>query len=158
MTDVPNDDAIQIAKKRKADELLDGSEDGTNEDENGKGKDIDQDDVIQIEKKRKANELLDGSEDGSDEDENGKGKDIAQAEDDTDSAAKITTPSKTHEVTKRTSTRGRPIGSGTKKGCSPPHILFLFINHFLICCLFLSRPQVSYGKIPGVGQFTHVHK
>jgi hypothetical protein len=86
--------------------------------------DVTNDDAIQIEKKRKADELLDGSEDGSDEDENGKGKDIAQAEDDTDSAAKITTPSKTHEVTKRTSTRGRPIGSGSKKGCSPPpHIL-----------------------------------
>ena len=130
MTDVPNDDAIQIEKRRK---LLDGDDDDANE------------------------------HDDTDEDENGKGKDIAQddtvmAEDDTDSAAKITTPSKTHAVTTRTSTRGRPIGSGTKKGCSPPHILFLFINHLLICCLFLSRPQVSYGKIPGVGQFTHVHK
>ena len=115
MTDVTNDDAIQIEKKRKADELLDGSEDGTDEDENGKGKDIAKDDT--------------------DEDEIGKGKDIAQddapmAEVDTDSAAKITTPSKTQAGTKRTSTRGRPIGSGTKKGCSPPHILFLFINHF----------------------------
>ena len=48
VTDVPNDDAIQIEKKRKADELLDGSEDGTNEDENGQGKDIAQDDAIQI--------------------------------------------------------------------------------------------------------------
>ena len=102
-----------------------------------------------------------------DEDENGKGKskgkdiapeDTLMAEDDSDSAAKITTPSKTHEVTKRTSTRGRPIGSGSKKGCSPPHIFFLFINHFVICCLSLSRPQVSYGKIPGVGQITHVHR
>lgn len=143
MTDVTNDDAIQIEKKRKADELLDGSEDGTDEDENGKGKDIAKDDT--------------------DEDEIGKGKDIAQddapmAEVDTDSAAKITTPSKTQAGTKRTSTRGRPIGSGTKKGCSPPHILFLFINHFLICCLFLSRPQVSYGKIPGVGEITRVHR
>ena len=105
MTDVTNDDAIQIEKKRKAAKLLDGSEDGTDEDENGKEKDIAQDDT--------------------DEDENGKGKDIAQddtlmAEDETDSSAKITTPSKTHEVTKRTSTRGRPIGSGSKKGCSPP--------------------------------------
>ena len=148
MTDVTNDDAIQIEKKRKAAKLLDGSEDGTDEDENGKEKDIAQDET--------------------DEDENvkgkSKGKDIApedtlMAEDDSDSAAKITTPSKTHEVTKRTSTRGRPIGSGSKKGCSPPpHILFLFINHFLICCLSLSRQQVSYGKIPGVGQITHVHR
>ena len=143
MTDVTNDDAIQIGKKRKADELLDGSEDGTDEDEHGKGKDIAKDDT--------------------DEDENGKGKDITQddtpmAEVETDSAAKITTPSKTQAGTKRTSTRGRPIGSGSKKGCSPPHILFLFINHFLICCLFLSRPQVSYGKIPGVGQITRVHR
>ena len=143
MTDVTNDDAIQIEKKRKAAELLDGSEDGTDEDENGKGKDIAKDDT--------------------DEDENGKGKDITQddtpmAEVETDSAAKITTPSKTQAGTKRTSTRGRPIGSGSKKGCSPPHILFLFINHFLICCLFLSRPQVSYGKIPGVGQITRVHR
>ena len=143
MTDVTNDDAILIEKKRKAAELLDGSEDGTDEDENGKGKDIAKDDT--------------------DEDENGKGKDITQddtpmAEVETDSAAKITTPSKTQAGTKRTSTRGRPIGSGTKKGCSPPHILFLFINHFLICCLFLSRPQVSYGKIPGVGQITRVHR
>ena len=143
MTDVTNDDAIQIEKKRKADELLDGSEDGTDEDENGKGKDIAKDDT--------------------DEDENGMGKDITQddtpmAEVETDSAAKITTPSKTQAGTKRTSTRGRPIGSGSKKGCSPPHILFLFINHFLICCLFLSRPQVSYGKIPGVGQITRVHR
>ena len=143
MTDVTNDDAILIEKKRKAAELLDGSEDGTDEDENGKGKDIAKDDT--------------------DEDENGKGKDITQddtpmAEVETDSAAKITTPSKTQAGTKRTSTRGRPIGSGSKKGCSPPHILFLFINHFLICCLFLSRPQVSYGKIPGVGQITRVHR
>ena len=109
MTDVTNDDAIQIEKKRKAAKLLDGSEDGTDEDENGKEKDIAQDET--------------------DEDENGKGKskgkdiapeDTLMAEDDSDSAAKITTPSKTHEVTKRTSTRGRPIGSGSKKGCSPP--------------------------------------
>ena len=91
--------------------------------------DVTNDDAILIEKKRKAAELLDGSEDGTDEDENGKGKDIAQddtpmAEVDTDSAAKITTPSKTQAGTKRTSTRGRPIGSGTKKGCSPPTYYF----------------------------------
>ena len=104
MTDVTNDDAIQIEKKRKAAKLLDGSEDGTDEDENGKGK--------------------------------SKGKDIApedtlMAEDDSDSAAKITTPSKTHEVTKRTSTRGRPIGSGSKKGCSPPpHIISVHQSFF----------------------------
>ena len=109
MTDVTNDDAILIEKKRKAAELLDGSEDGTDEDENGKGKDIAKDDT--------------------DEDENGKGKDITQddtpmAEVETDSAAKITTPSKTQAGTKRTSTRGRPIGSGSKKGCSPPTYYF----------------------------------
>ena len=128
VTNDPNDDAIQIEKRRT---LLDGDDEDDNE------------------------------PDDTDADEHGKGKDIptentVMAEDDTESAAKITTPSKTQEVTKRTSTRGRPIGSGNKKGCSPPHILFLFINHLLIRCLFLSRPQVSYGKIPGVGQFSHV--
>ena len=92
MTDDPNDDAIEIEKRRK---LLDGDDDDDNE------------------------------PDATDEDEHGKGKDIPQddtvmAEDDTESTAKITTPSKTQEVTKRPSTRGRPIGSGNKKGCSPP--------------------------------------
>ena len=96
MTNDPNDDAIQIEKRRK---LLDGDDDDDNE------------------------------PDDTDEDEHGKGKDIHEedtvmAEADTESAAKITTPSKTQEVTKRPSTRGRPIGSGNKKGCSPPTYYF----------------------------------
>ena len=94
VTDDPNDDAIEIEKRRK---LLDGDDDNepdaTDEDEHGKGKDIPQDDTV-------------------------------MAEDDTESTAKITTPSKTQEVTKRPSTRGRPIGSGNKKGCSPPTYYF----------------------------------
>ena len=88
------------------------------------------DDPNDDEKRRK---LLDGDDDDepddTDEDEHGKGKDIHEedtvmAEADTESAAKITTPSKTQEVTKRPSTRGRPIGSGNKKGCSPPTYYF----------------------------------
>jgi hypothetical protein len=93
------------------------------------------DDVIQRSKRRR---LLDGEDDDDNDkedddkvDEDDKDKD----EDDTDTAAKeatkITTPSKGETVTARTSSRGRPIGSGTKKGSSPPLIISVhesFIN------------------------------
>ena len=103
VTDAPKDDVILNAKKRK---LLDGEDDDdkvdddTDKDEDDNHKDMDEDD----------------------KDENDKDKD----EDDTDTAAKeatkITTPSKSETVAARTSSRGRPIGSGKKGFCSPPLI------------------------------------
>ena len=86
--------------------------------------DASKDDVILNEKKRK---LLDG-EDADDEveDDNHKDENDGEDGDDTDTAAKeatkITTPSKSETVVARTSSRGRPIGSGKKGFCSPPLI------------------------------------
>ena len=78
------------------------------------------DDVILNEKKRK---LLDG-EDGNDEVEDDNHKDANDGDDghEKEEATKITTPSKSETVVVRTSSRGRPIGSGKKGFCSPPLI------------------------------------
>ncbi len=55
-------------------------------------------------------------------------------DDDDDTAAKEatknTTPSKGETVAARTSSRGRPIGSGTKKGSSPPLIISVLVSFF----------------------------
>jgi hypothetical protein len=106
VTDDPKDDVIQSAKRRR---LLDGEDD---------------DDKVDDDK-------VDDKEDDDKVEEDDKDKD----EDDTDTAAKeatkITTPSKGETVAARTSSRGRPIGSGTKKGSSPPLIISVhesFIN------------------------------
>jgi len=74
------------------------------------------DDVILNDKKRK---LLDVQED-NDEVEDDNHKD--EVEDDgheKEEATTITTPSKSEVAVVRTSSRGRPIGSGTKGFCSP---------------------------------------
>ncbi len=54
--------------------------------------------------------------------------------DDDDTAAKDatknTTPSKGETVAARKSSRGRSIGSGTKKGSSPPLIISVHVSFF----------------------------
>ncbi len=79
------------------------------------------DDVILNEKKRK---LFDG-EDGNDEVEDDNHKDANDGDDghEKEEATKVTTPSKSETVVVRTSSRGRPIGSGKKGFCSPQLII-----------------------------------
>jgi hypothetical protein len=144
VTDAPKDDVILNAKRRK---LLDGEDnddkvdDDTDKDEDDKDKDMDEDDKdkdMDEDDKNKDMDEDDKNKDEDDKDENDKDKD----EDDTNTAAKeatkITTPSKSETVTARTSSWGRPIGSETKKGCSPPlifsvHESFSILINFFVC-------------------------
>lgn len=79
------------------------------------------DDVILNDKKRK---LLDVQED-NDEVEDDNHKDANDGDDghEKEEATTITTPSKSEVVVVRTSSRGRPIGSGKKGFCSPQLII-----------------------------------
>ena len=79
------------------------------------------DDVILNDKKRK---LLD-VEEANDEVEDDNHKDANDGDDghEKEEATTITTPSKSEVAVVRTSSRGRPIGSGTKGFCSPQLII-----------------------------------
>ncbi len=85
---------------------LDGVDDSDSNEEDGKEKDAKNEDAT-VENEDAKNEDA-KNEDAKNEDANDK------------EAQKTLTPSKSDTVIARTSNRERPVGSSSKKGCSPP--------------------------------------